>query len=125
MQRVSWEEETRLINGTCFDIDFSRDFSTIFLDGIAIENIPVCEIVKYLIPQDRDGACDDNRNVFSSEDYWQKERIFKAADKFAKEEEKMRKWEEDRNRNNNKKRVKRAEQKLDYALWKLSRKEEF
>lgn len=123
MQRVSWEEETRLINGICFDIDFSLDFSSIFLDDIAIKNIPVCEIVKFLILPDRDEAYADNRNVSSSDDYWRREEIFKAADKAAKKEEKMRKWEEDRNRNNkkNKKRVKRAEQKLDAVLWELSR----
>lgn len=116
-----------MINGTGYDIDFSLDFSTIFLDKIAIENIPVCEIVKFLIPPDRDESCADNRNVFSPEDYWQRERIFKAADKAAKKEEKMRKWEEKRNRKNkkNKKRVKRAEQKLDDVLWELSRKGEF
>lgn len=114
MQKISWEEVFRLTDGLDYDIDFFRDFSTIFLGEVVIESIPVQEIVKYLIPTSRDETCD----VSSEIDYWQRQKIIKAAAKASKEARKEREWEEKRNRNS-KKRVKRAERKLKEVLWEL------
>jgi len=45
MQKVSLEDEMQLIDGIPFDIDFYQDFSKVFLNGQAITDMPISEIV--------------------------------------------------------------------------------
>lgn len=43
-QIISWDQETKLWDGVPFDIDFSRDFSVVRIDGHAITDIPMGEM---------------------------------------------------------------------------------
>lgn len=49
MQKASLEDEMQLIDGIPFDIDFSQDFSKVFLNGQVIADMAISEIIASIV----------------------------------------------------------------------------
>ena len=46
MQTLSWAQENSLLDGICYDIDFSQDFQSMYVEGLLITDVPVARLIK-------------------------------------------------------------------------------
>ena len=53
---ISWEEESRLLDGVPYLIDFFQDFSTWSIDGHIITDIPVSALLDAIVISPREDA---------------------------------------------------------------------
>lgn len=50
---ISWEEESKLLDGVPYSIDFRQDFSTWSIDGCIITDIPVSALLDAIVVSPR------------------------------------------------------------------------
>lgn len=46
MQTLSWAQENSLFDGICYDIDFSQNFQSMYVEGQLITDVPVDRLIK-------------------------------------------------------------------------------
>lgn len=90
MQTIFLEEEMRLIDGIAYEIDFSKDYSTICLDGTPVGKIPIPSLIESIV-NFKDEDIDLTLSADLAENRWESQKFWKDVDKY---EEKERKREE-------------------------------
>ena len=48
MQTLSLEQEDRLCDGICYDIDFFQNFQSMYVEGLLITDVPVARLIKVI-----------------------------------------------------------------------------
>ena len=99
MQTVSWEDEIKLCDGIPYDIDFAQDFSTIYLDGQLLADMPFTSIIEATSNHQTVDEIFDARNHVpcTAESYRRSRELWEQVDKFTKDERKREiKWEKNR-----------------------------
>lgn len=114
MQTTSWDQEISLLDGVPYDINFFRDFSQLYLDGLRIVDIPVLAIIQAIdIQPDRiseNSAMSDP----SGEGHRESQKFCEWFEKYEKDERKReKKWKK---RHPKPKSQKEAERYLEYLV---------
>ena len=90
MQKISLEEEFRLIDGIAYDIDIYQDFSTTFWEGKLLNDLPVADIM-YAILQSEATYSHGN---YSRDAGQKSQKIWDLIDESIKKEQRaQKKWE--------------------------------
>lgn len=107
-QTVSWDQETKLWDGISYDINFFQDFSELFLEGRAIADISVSEIIQ-AIPFPPDEVSEYPAASYpSAEDYRKSQELWESVKKYEEEERKReKKWRREHPRPKSQKEIER------------------
>lgn len=94
MQKISWEDEMKLIQGSSYVIDFERDFSIMYSNRQSIMNI-----VQSLDTSETQIAVFDVTNPihYTARNHQAHQEFFEFVDKFIEKEKKCeKKWKKDK-----------------------------
>lgn len=90
MQKISLEEEFRLIDGIAYDIDIYQDFSTTFWEGKLLNDLPVADIMNAILQSEETYS----HGNYSREDWQKSQKIWDLIDESIKKEQRaQKKWE--------------------------------
>ena len=91
MQTITLEEEIKLMDGVPYYFDFYQDFSCIALNGEQIQDVSRLKLFELINETERENTVTVVDDYCSHEvDYRRREQLWKAAEKYVKEE---RAWE--------------------------------
>ena len=112
-QTLSLEEEFRLIEGVPYELDIFQNFSGLYLNGNAIQDISTSDLCKLLEGTENTVMADSvNTRRFEAEDYQLHLRVQEAMDREIRASRKERRWEKKKDKISGKK----AAKKLDEVL---------
>lgn len=96
MQKISLEEEFKLIDGILYDIDFTQDFSEIYWNGNLLSDISIPDIIDTVV-HPKETLCYDS---YIGEDRRNIQEFWAYIDKVRKmERRKEEKWKKKRAKN--------------------------
>ena len=114
MQTTSWDQEISLWDGVPYDINFSRDFSQLYLDELRITDIPVSAIIQAIVTQPGGSSEHSAASNLSREEYQESQEFCEWFEKYEKDERKReKKW---RKKHPEPKSQKEAERYLEYLV---------
>lgn len=93
MQTTSWDQEISLLDGVPYDINFSQDFSQLYLDELRITDIPVSAIIQAIVTQP-DGISENSvASDLSGKEYRESREFYEWLEKYEKDERRReKKW---------------------------------